>query len=415
MSETNGGIPIEENPVVEINVPIDAESTIELHAQVEMGGTASEYNAEAWAVGERGGVPVNETDQTYHNNAKYYAEQAADADESAAAAAASATAAAGSAAAAAGSASNAADSATDAAASEGNAAGSATAAAGSATAAAGSATAAASSATAAATSAGNAALSATDAEDSAEDAADSAEDAEAWAVGQRNGTDVTSGDETYENNAKHYAEVAADTVTNGWFYIETGEISSFPKTIQDARITEGCIVLDEIPDKYCDIGWMTEAGRIILFGSLPSGMTLNSKKIKLLRVNGLTNDTPTVTLRLLQTTSVNGNYLVADAKGLTPGIQYSWLLYSVANQVETYVYGIGAIAYGPDISRYFQEVPRGLEDGVDYLVKVGPTAEPANRVTSNTVTFVGGANVPTEEEPEEETEEPAGETPEEEE
>ena len=66
MSELNGGIPIEVNP------------TIELHARVEMGGTASEYNAEAWAVGERGGVPVSSTDQTYHNNSKYYAEQAAE-------------------------------------------------------------------------------------------------------------------------------------------------------------------------------------------------------------------------------------------------------------------------------------------------------------------------------------------------
>ena len=66
MSELNGGIPIEVDP------------TIELHARVEMGGTASEYNAEAWAVGERGGVPVSSTDQTYHNNSKYYAEQAAE-------------------------------------------------------------------------------------------------------------------------------------------------------------------------------------------------------------------------------------------------------------------------------------------------------------------------------------------------
>ena len=33
-------------------------------------------NAEAWAVGQRGGVDVDETDETYHNNAKYYAEQA---------------------------------------------------------------------------------------------------------------------------------------------------------------------------------------------------------------------------------------------------------------------------------------------------------------------------------------------------
>lgn len=35
---------------------------------------------------------------------------------------------------------------------------------------------------------------------------------EAWAVGERNGTPVTTGDETYENNAKYYAEEAARVV-----------------------------------------------------------------------------------------------------------------------------------------------------------------------------------------------------------
>lgn len=33
-------------------------------------------NAEAWAVGQRGGVDVPSTDETYHNNSKYYAGQA---------------------------------------------------------------------------------------------------------------------------------------------------------------------------------------------------------------------------------------------------------------------------------------------------------------------------------------------------
>lgn len=39
----------------------------------------SESNAEAWAVGERGGVPVSSDDVTYENNSKYYSEIAADA------------------------------------------------------------------------------------------------------------------------------------------------------------------------------------------------------------------------------------------------------------------------------------------------------------------------------------------------
>lgn len=55
---------------------------------------------------------------------------------------------------------------------------------------------------------------AAEAADSADDAADSAEDSEAWAVGQRNGTDVGSDDPTYHNNSKYYSEDAADSATD---------------------------------------------------------------------------------------------------------------------------------------------------------------------------------------------------------
>lgn len=57
---------------------IEVNPTINLHGTVNMGSKASENNAEAWAVGQRGGVDVPETDQTYHNNAKYYAEKTAE-------------------------------------------------------------------------------------------------------------------------------------------------------------------------------------------------------------------------------------------------------------------------------------------------------------------------------------------------
>ena len=53
-----------------------------------------------------------------------------------------------------------------------------------------------------------AAESATDAEGSAGEAEDKAENAEAWAVGQRAGTDVGTEDPTYHNNAKYYAGMA---------------------------------------------------------------------------------------------------------------------------------------------------------------------------------------------------------------
>ena len=70
--------------------------------------TEAAGNAEAWAVGQRGGEDVESTDAAYENNSKYYAEEAAEAAETAGTAAesasGSATAAAGSAAAAAGSA-----------------------------------------------------------------------------------------------------------------------------------------------------------------------------------------------------------------------------------------------------------------------------------------------------------------------
>jgi hypothetical protein len=59
-------------------IDVEVNPTIEIEMEVDMGSAASENNAEAWAVGERRGVPVNETDQTYHNNAKYYAGKTAE-------------------------------------------------------------------------------------------------------------------------------------------------------------------------------------------------------------------------------------------------------------------------------------------------------------------------------------------------
>lgn len=62
---------IEKSPIDE-NVPI---SDTEIPAIVELARN-EQYNAEAWATGERNGVPVGPTDPQYHNNAKYFAEHA---------------------------------------------------------------------------------------------------------------------------------------------------------------------------------------------------------------------------------------------------------------------------------------------------------------------------------------------------
>lgn len=56
----------------------EAAETAKTEAEnAEQGAAESEEDAKAWAVGERNGQPVPSTDPTYHNNAKYYAEQAA--------------------------------------------------------------------------------------------------------------------------------------------------------------------------------------------------------------------------------------------------------------------------------------------------------------------------------------------------
>lgn len=60
-------------------------------------------------------------------------------------------------------------------------------------------------------------------------AEDSAEDAEAWAVGQRNGTDVPSTDPAYRNNAKYYKD-QAQTIAGGEF-VSYGA----PQSLTDAQ------------------------------------------------------------------------------------------------------------------------------------------------------------------------------------
>lgn len=119
----------------------------------------SAQDSEAYAIGKRGGSDVGSSDVTYHNNSKWYSDQSkASADDAHDYMTAAGT-----------SASNAAISET------------------------------------------NAGVSASNASTSESYAQNHALDAEAWAVGKRNGTDVTSGDVTYENNSKFYAQAAETT------------------------------------------------------------------------------------------------------------------------------------------------------------------------------------------------------------
>lgn len=136
----------------------DAADSATAAATSESNADSSAEDAEAWAVGKRDGVDVGPTDETYHNNSKYYAEQAED------------------------SATNAATSESNAATSESNAA---------------------TSEANAATSESNAATSESNAATSESNAADSATLAESWAHG---GTGTRTGEDS--DNAEYWCHQA---------------------------------------------------------------------------------------------------------------------------------------------------------------------------------------------------------------
>lgn len=136
-------------------------------------------DSEAWAKGTRAGVDVDSEDETYHNNAKYYAQSIIGQVEAATA--------------------------------QANAAAlSATAASNSATAAAGSAT----------------------------SAAGSSIDSEAWSKGTRAGSDVESTDPTYHNNSKYFSEMA------NYYYLQAQAIA---QGLAGALKPMGTIVFANLP------------------------------------------------------------------------------------------------------------------------------------------------------------------------
>lgn len=123
--------------------------------------------SEAWAVGQRGGTDVPSTDPAYHNNSKYYSEQAD--------------------------------------------------------------------------------TSATNAADSESAASGSAEDSEAWAVGKREGTPVTSGDPTYHNNAEYWADVARQSAGASVVANTETETSSHAYAVGDQFIYNGVLYTATAP------------------------------------------------------------------------------------------------------------------------------------------------------------------------
>lgn len=138
-------------------------------------------DAEAYAVGTRGGVPVTSGDVAYQNNAKYYAGEAGTSATNAGTSETNASTSASNAEAYAVGTRNGTPVSSGDVAFENNAK----------------------------YYAGEASTDATTASNAATSASTSAEDAEAWATGEKNGTPVPSGAAQYENNAKYWSDLAA--------------------------------------------------------------------------------------------------------------------------------------------------------------------------------------------------------------
>lgn len=236
----------------------DINEKVEQAVEAAEAAENSALDAEAWAVGERDGEPVTDQDETYQNNAKYYALSSIAAKEAAEAAASAAVE----------SARSAADSATDASGSAESASGSASAAAGSAAQAAGSATAAASSASAASTSAGAAAQSATESagyatasENSAGVSAGAAEAAGQSATAAAGSASTAA---TYASNASASATASAGSATQsaqsatasaGSATAAAGSATAAAgsATDADASADRAQEILDSIPEDYTEM------------------------------------------------------------------------------------------------------------------------------------------------------------------
>lgn len=74
--------------------------------------------------------------------------------------------------------------------------------------------------------------------DNTEDVQTWVTEAEAWAVGQRNGEDVPSTDETYHNNAKYYAQVAQESAGGASPIVTeaSGSVAAFPDGANDVAV-----------------------------------------------------------------------------------------------------------------------------------------------------------------------------------
>lgn len=134
------------------------------------------------------------------------------------------------------------------------------------------------------------------------DCGELAEDAEAWAVGTRDGEPVSAADTTYHNNAKYYAEQAAESE-------EAAEDAS--QAIQDMSVSaqSGAAGSSAAVQKTVD----QQTGAVSLGFTIPRGDTGNGiSSIELLSTSGLNK-----TYRITMTDGDHFDFTVHDGNGIS--------------------------------------------------------------------------------------------------
>lgn len=136
--------------------------------------------------------------------------------------------------------------------------------------------------------------------DNTEDVQTWVTEAEAWAVGQRDGVDVPSTDETYHNNAKYYAQAAAQSAASLTVDTELSSTSTNPvqNKVIDATVTELKNETTELKSAITDIIDRTGITQEINFTTVPNVAHVSSddriylkvKQGETVRVRSVTSD-----------------------------------------------------------------------------------------------------------------------------
>lgn len=204
-----------------------------------------------------------------------------------------------------------------------------------------------------------------------EDAEGFSEDAEAWAVGERGGVPVSSGDETYDNNAKYWADIASQYAQGGLHYSGSCLFANIPTT----GMSNGDMWNIE-DDFVTDNRFSEGAGISVAAGSNIAWVSSTSKwdvltMVKASSLNDLTNvdiSSPTNGQGLVFNSTTNewenGDVAVSDMTLATKGIGKPDGITTDVNNGTFSAKGVGIVA---DVNS------GGTQYGADWLYYTGTT------------------------------------------